>query len=108
MQILEKDIKHRQDASSAFSNLEGMNEWNDFTLEEITRAIKQNWKSPGLDKLHNFWINKVNNNSCHGEWILQKHSERHTAPTRLVNNDYFWLTFFLKDRTPKTQGNTDQ
>ena len=33
-------------------------EWmNDFTPEEIPRAVKKssNWKSPGLEKLHDFF-----------------------------------------------------
>ena len=61
--ILEQEISHHEDAQwikDQQEELKDINqmEWKDFTVEElrvnITRAA--NWKSPGPDKLPNFWI----------------------------------------------------
>ena len=61
--ILEQEISHHKDAQwmkDQQEELKDINqmEWKDFTVEEfrvnITRAA--NWKSPGPDKLPNFWI----------------------------------------------------
>ena len=61
--ILEQEISHHKDAQwikDQQEELKDINqmEWKDFTVEElrvnITRAAK--WKSPGPDKLPNFWI----------------------------------------------------
>ena len=61
--ILEQEITHHEDAQwikDQQEELKDINqmEWKDFTVEElrvnITRAA--NWKSPGPDKLPNFWI----------------------------------------------------
>ena len=61
--ILEQEISHHEDAhwiKDQQEELKDINqmEWKDFTVEElrvnITRAA--NWKSPGPDKLPNFWI----------------------------------------------------
>ena len=64
--ILENEVNHRHEVTwiaeikRAFKHLEA-DQWRDFTVEEITTAIKQtsNWKSPGPDKVHNFWIKKL-------------------------------------------------
>ena len=61
--ILEQEISHHEDAQwikDQQEELKDINqmEWKDFTVEKlrvnITRAA--NWKSPGPDKLPNFWI----------------------------------------------------
>ena len=61
--IPEQEISHHKDAQwikDQQEELKDINlmEWKDFTVEElrvnITRAA--NWKSPGPDKLPNFWI----------------------------------------------------
>ena len=64
-QILENHVEHKhaiwiEKTKCAFSYIkEG--EWQDFTTDEIKKTIKQtsNWKTPGIDKLHNFWIKKL-------------------------------------------------
>ena len=60
--ILEQEVKHNEDAQWIKDQEEQLQinqmEWNDITVEELqvnmTRAA--NWKSPGPDKLPNFWI----------------------------------------------------
>lgn len=36
-------------------------EWEPITVEEVSLTLKQtsNWKSPGVDQLHNFWLKKM-------------------------------------------------
>ena len=61
--ILEQEVKHNEDAQwikDQEEELPQINqmEWKDLTVEELrvnmTRAA--NWKSPGPDRLPNFWI----------------------------------------------------
>ena len=61
--ILEQEVKHNEDAqwiNDQEEELQQINqmEWKDLTVEELrvnmTRAA--NWKSPGPDRLPNFWI----------------------------------------------------
>ena len=60
--ILEQEVKHNEDAQWIKDQEEQLQinqmEWNNITVEELqvnmTRAA--NWKSPGPDKLPNFWI----------------------------------------------------
>ena len=61
--ILEQEVKHNEDAQwikDQEEELQQINqmEWKDLTVEELrvnmTRAA--NWKSPGPDRLPNFWI----------------------------------------------------
>ena len=61
--ILEQEVKHNEDApwiKDQEEELQQINqmEWKDLTVEELrvnmTRAA--NWKSPGPDRLPNFWI----------------------------------------------------
>ena len=61
--ILEQEVKHNEDAQwikDQEEELQQINqmEWKDLTVEELrvnmTRAA--NWKSPGPDRLTNFWI----------------------------------------------------
>ena len=61
--ILEQEVKHNKDAqwiNDQEEELQEINqmEWKDLTVEELrvnmTRAA--NWKSPGPDRLPNFWI----------------------------------------------------
>ncbi|XP_014679347.1 PREDICTED: uncharacterized protein LOC106819214 [Priapulus caudatus] len=61
--ILEVSTDHNTKATwikqeeEAFQNV-AMDVWTDITMGEVQQAIKRthNWKSPGPDKLHNFWI----------------------------------------------------
>ena len=51
---LEQEVKHNEDAQWIKEQLQiNQMEWNDITVN-MTRAA--NWKSPGSDKLPNFWI----------------------------------------------------
>ena len=61
--ILEQEVKHSEDAKwikDQEEELQQINQmkWKDLTIEELrvnmTRAA--NWKSPGPDRLPNFWI----------------------------------------------------
>ena len=61
--ILEQEVKHYEDAQWIKDQEEGLQqinqmEWKDLTVEglrvNMTRAA--NWKSPGPDRLPNFWI----------------------------------------------------
>ena len=61
--ILEQEVKHNEDAQWIKDQEEELQqisqmEWKDLTVEELrvnmTRAA--NWKSPGPDRLPNFWI----------------------------------------------------
>ena len=61
--ILEQEVKHNEDAQWIIDQEEEQQqinqmEWKDLTVEELrvnmTRAA--NWKSPGPDRLPNFWI----------------------------------------------------
>ena len=61
--ILEQEISHHEDAQwikDQQEELKDINqmEWKDFTVEELRVNITKaaNWKSPGPDKLPNFWI----------------------------------------------------
>ena len=64
--ILEQEVKHNEDAQwikDQEEELQQINqmEWKDLTVEELrvnmTRAA--NWKSPGPDRLPNFWDQTV-------------------------------------------------
>ena len=34
-------------------------EWKDFEQEDIIISLKSNWKSPGIDKVPNFWLKNL-------------------------------------------------
>ena len=61
--MLEHEVKHNKDAQWIKDQEEGLQQinqmgWKNLTVEELrvnmTRAT--NWKSPGPDRLPNFWI----------------------------------------------------
>ena len=60
--ILEQEVKHNGDAKWIKDQEEQLQinqmEWNDITVEELQVNMNRaaNWKSPGPDKLPNFWI----------------------------------------------------
>ena len=61
--ILEKKVNHNLNAQwikDQQEELKGISqmEWKDMTVEElrVNRTKAANWKSPGPDKLSNFWI----------------------------------------------------
>lgn len=61
--ILENDVKHNDEATWIKDEQRTYQEitllkWHDLCLNDVLKVIKraQNWKSPGPDKLQNFWI----------------------------------------------------
>ena len=77
--ILEQEISHHEDAQwikDQQEELKDINqmEWKDFTVEELRVNITRagNWKSPGPDKLPNFWIKQFT--SLHTPW--QRHTHK--------------------------------
>ena len=82
--ILEQEVKHNEDAQwirDQEEELQQINqmEWKDLTIEELrvnmTRAA--NWKSPGPDRLPNFWIKQFK--SLHKS-MVEAHSRNHQGP----------------------------
>ena len=64
--IMEKDKKHNENGPW-IKEIEDANkiikvqEWNEITPEEVQQAITKTnrWKSPGMDKVPNFWIKMI-------------------------------------------------
>ena len=82
--ILEQEVKHNEDAQwikDQEEELQQINqmEWKDLTVEELrvnmTRAA--NWKSPGPDRLPNFWIKQFK--SLHKP-MAEAYSRNHQGP----------------------------
>ena len=89
--ILEQEVKHNEGAQwikDHEKELQQINqmEWKDLTVEELrvnmTRAA--NWKSPGPDRLPNFWIKTVQEPpQTHGRSILRNQGPK--ANSRLAS-----------------------
>ena len=60
-------IKHHNEVAEWLREQEELSqnlpeqEWKDIEKEEVTSAIKKtnNWKSPGQDKIPNFWLQNL-------------------------------------------------
>lgn len=101
-------------------------EWDNITPQEVTRVINKahNWKSPGIDSIHNFWLksftpthklfakffnNFINDPECMPEYLtrgktymLPKDNDTKNPakyrPITCLNTTYKLLTGILTDR----------
>lgn len=108
-----------------FANKEKMG-WESITPEEVTRVISRahNWKSPGIDNIHNFWLKSlkhthkyfakffndfINDPECMPEYLtrgrtfmLPKDNDTKNPakyrPITCLNTTYKLLTGILTDR----------
>ena len=101
--ILEQEVKHNEDAQwikDQEEELQQINqmEWMDLIVEELrlnmTRAA--NWKSPGLDRLPNFWIKQFK--SLHKP-MAEAHSEIIKDPKQTPD----WLVEGATNLLPKKE-----
>ncbi|KAL1448229.1 hypothetical protein WDU94_006605 [Cyamophila willieti] len=84
--IFENEVQHNSDAEwiqLEEDKYDGMNpdEWRDLNVDELEDTIKksQNWKSPGPDKVTNFWIKHLKSLHSHLSNAINdmiKHPER--------------------------------
>ena len=101
--ILEKEVKHNKQAEwlreeeIAQENLQG-DEWREFEEVELKNTIKvlQNWKSPGIDKIHNFWLKYLV--SLHGQ-LISGYNEIIKNPINIPE----WMTKGITYLLPKSK-----
>ena len=90
--IMEDDKEHNSSAEwikeqeEANKNIQTQ-EWENITAEEINLAIRNssNWKSPGTDKVPNFWIKMI---SCMHQDLATAYNDIISAPEKTPE----WLT----------------
>jgi len=86
-------IKHEEDRTSS----QAQQEWNDIKKIEVTLVLKKasNWKSPGLDKVTNFWLK-------HMDALHEDLAREYTKIIKTPMGSPHWLTQGLTYLLPKT------
>ena len=79
-------------------------EWEVINIEELRSALTKShkWKSPGVDKIHNFWLNCLT--STHKQMTLNFTNilqNRETAPESLTEGTTYLLPKSQEPKTPK-------
>lgn len=107
--ILEKDVSHNENATwikeekQRYQHVK-MEAWQDLTIEDVNKVIKRthNWKSPGPDKLPNFWIKQLT--ALHGSLTSAMNSiikEPDNIPQWLTAGNTYLLSKGHDTKDPK-------
>ena len=99
-----EDEKHHNDTAQWISDEQNrlkdqpMQEWKDIETAEVTLALKKasNWKSPGIDKVPNFWLKQL---EVVHEYVAREYTGIIKTPTKCPE----WLTQGLTYLLPKTE-----
>ena len=102
--LILEDEKHHNEVAEWLREQEELSqnlpeqEWQDLEKEEVTSATKKtnNWKSPGQDKIPNFWLKSL---TCFHEDIARSYSKILKQPEESPQ----WLTEGVTYLLPKTE-----
>lgn len=107
--ILEKEVSHNSEANwisdeEALYNEINQLEWKELEINELTTVIKfsHNWKAPGIDKVHNFWLKYLT--SLHKQllWAFNKIlKEPDNMPGWMTEGTAYLIPKSRETRNPK-------